>query len=97
MVMATKLVSTLAIFFVLVLVISEMPGTEAHAEECLKEYGGDVGFQFCAPRIFPSFCVSRCQADKGAKGGKCTWGSDGVKCLCDFCGEELTEQFIRQV
>ncbi|XP_010506244.1 PREDICTED: defensin-like protein 4 [Camelina sativa] len=92
MAMATKLVSTLAIFFVLVLMISE-----AHADECLKEYGGDVGFQFCAPRIFPSFCVSRCQADKGAKGGKCIWGDDGVKCLCDFCGEELTEQFIRQV
>ncbi|EOA28204.1 hypothetical protein CARUB_v10024394mg [Capsella rubella] len=98
MAMATKLVSTLAIFSVLVLVISGMTGTEAHDDECLKEYGGDVGFQLCAPRIYPSFCVQRCRSEKGAKGGKCIWG-DGVdvKCLCDFCGDEVTEQYIRQV
>lgn len=75
---------------------------EAQDSECLKEYGvdddgDDVGFRFCAPRIFPTLCYRRCQKDKGAKGGKCLWdeeGSGNVKCLCDFCSEEPFNQFI---
>ncbi|EOA28417.1 hypothetical protein CARUB_v10024623mg [Capsella rubella] len=43
MAMATKLVSTLVIFLVLALAINEVPGTEAHNDECLKEYGGAKG------------------------------------------------------
>ncbi|CDY23374.1 BnaC04g49020D [Brassica napus] len=88
--MATKSVSSLAAFFILFLVIfAEMPEIEAQDSECLKEYGGDVGFGFCAPRIYPSFCVQRCRADKGALSGKCIWGQGGnVKCLCNFCRHE---------
>ncbi|XP_013635185.1 PREDICTED: defensin-like protein 4 [Brassica oleracea var. oleracea] len=86
---ATKSVSSLAAFFILFLVIFEMPEIEAQDSECLKEYGGDVGFGFCAPRIYPTFCVKRCRADKGALGGKCIWGQgSNVKCLCNFCRPE---------
>ncbi|XP_010517925.1 PREDICTED: uncharacterized protein LOC104793284 [Camelina sativa] len=75
-----------------------MPGTEAHDDDdCLKEYGGNVGFLFCAPRIFPTICYRRCISDKGAKGGRCVWGDDDVKCLCDFCSDKPSDQFIRQV
>ncbi|XP_010506238.1 PREDICTED: defensin-like protein 4 [Camelina sativa] len=96
MAMATKLVSAFAIFSILVLVISA--GTEAHDDDdCLKEYGGNVGFPFCAPRIFPTICYRRCISDKGAKGGRCVWGDDSVKCLCDFCSSKPSDQFIRQV
>lgn len=74
-----------------------MPETEAAQDrECLKEYGGDVGFSFCAPMIYPSFCVRRCRADKGAKGGECRWGEEfNVKCLCDFCGDKAYDQFLK--
>ncbi|CAN7063188.1 unnamed protein product, partial [Brassica rapa subsp. trilocularis] len=88
--MATKSISFLAAFFFLFLVIfAEMPETEAQDSECLKEYGGDVGFSFCAPKIYPTRCVRKCRADKGALGGKCTWEHGiNVKCLCDFCRHE---------
>ncbi|KAG7574771.1 Knottin scorpion toxin-like [Arabidopsis suecica] len=100
--MATKSVSTFAIFIILVLVIIGIPEIEAQDSECLKEYGvdddgEDVGFRFCATRIFPTLCYRRCQKDKGAKGGKCRWeevGSRNVKCLCDFCSEDPSNQFI---
>ncbi|KAG7644169.1 Scorpion long chain toxin/defensin [Arabidopsis suecica] len=94
--MATKSVlSIFAIFTILVLVIFEIPEIEAHDSECLKEYGGDVGFGFCAPKIFPTICYRNCQKDKGANGGKCLWGEGGnVKCLCDFCSKESFNQFI---
>ncbi|XP_022574040.2 defensin-like protein 2 [Brassica rapa] len=86
MAMTTKSVSSLAIFFILCLVIFEVPETEAQDRKCLKEYGGDVGFSFCAPRIYPSFCYQRCRQNKGAKGGKCrSEAGTGMKCLCDFC------------
>ncbi|KAL1191187.1 Defensin-like protein 2 [Cardamine amara subsp. amara] len=91
MVMATKSVSsTFAIFFILLLVIFEVSEIEAQDSECLKEYGGDVGFSFCAPLVFPSICYHKCRMDKGSKGGKCLWGTRviDVKCLCDFCHDE---------
>uniref|UniRef100_A0A1J3EW35 Defensin-like protein 2 n=1 Tax=Noccaea caerulescens TaxID=107243 RepID=A0A1J3EW35_NOCCA len=87
MAMATKSVSTFSIFFILFLVIIDMPEIEAQDSECLKEYGGDVGFSFCAPRIYPSFCYQNCVKNKGAKSGKCVWGSTDVKCYCDFCDD----------
>ncbi|KFK32374.1 hypothetical protein AALP_AA6G233100 [Arabis alpina] len=86
--MATKSVSTLAIFFILFLVIFEVTETKAEDRKCLKEYGGNVGFSYCAPRIFPTLCARNCIKNKGAKGGICRWGDAGaVKCLCDFCGD----------
>ncbi|KAL0674567.1 hypothetical protein Bca4012_002548 [Brassica carinata] len=65
----------------------EVHETEAQDRKCLKEYGGDVGFSFCAPRIYPLFCYRRCRQNKGgAKGGKCrSEAGTGMKCLCDFC------------
>ncbi|XP_010506237.1 PREDICTED: defensin-like protein 194 [Camelina sativa] len=100
MAMATKLVSTFAIFFVLVLVISEMPKTEAHDEQCLKEYV-DAPPSFCTARIYPSLCYYRCQADKGAKGGKCfrkIGGDDNpLICFCNFCSDKPTDQFLSYV
>ena len=50
---------------------------------------GVGGFSFCAPKIYPTRCVRKCRADKGALGGKCTWEHGiNVKCLCDFCRHE---------
>ncbi|XP_010470039.1 PREDICTED: defensin-like protein 2 [Camelina sativa] len=97
--MATKLVSTFAIFFILVLVISETRGTEAHDDECLKEYDGEDGFALCRPFLYTPPCYTRCKMDNGAKSGRCILGAGELipLCFCDFCGEELTEQFIRQV
>ncbi|CAH8358552.1 unnamed protein product [Eruca vesicaria subsp. sativa] len=91
MAMATKSVSSFAIFFILFLVMfAEVQETESQDRRCLKEYGGDVGFSFCAPRIYPSFCYRRCRQNKGAKGGKCRSeaGTGGMKCLCDFCSDK---------
>ncbi|CAA7050480.1 unnamed protein product [Microthlaspi erraticum] len=93
MAMATKSVSTFAIFFILFLVVCELPETKAQDRKCLKEYGGDVGFSYCAPRIRPTFCHRNCRAHKGAKGGRCLWGEAvpggvSVKCLCDFCSDK---------
>ncbi|XP_018475277.1 defensin-like protein 193 [Raphanus sativus] len=87
--MTTKSVSYFAIIFILFLVVFEVPKTEAQDRRCLKEYGGDVGFSFCAPRIYPSFCYRRCRQNKGAKGGKCRSeaGTGSMKCLCDFCSD----------
>ncbi|XP_024010704.1 LOW QUALITY PROTEIN: defensin-like protein 195 [Eutrema salsugineum] len=87
---AMKPVSIFVFFFIFFLVISEVPEIEAQDySECLKEYGGDVGFGFCAPRIFPTFCYTRCRENKGAKGGRCLWGEGiDVKCLCDFCNDQ---------
>ncbi|XP_010526337.1 PREDICTED: defensin-like protein 4 [Tarenaya hassleriana] len=83
-----KSASIFIVFSVLLLVVLEVPKIEA-GDECLKEYGGDVGFGFCAPRIFPTFCYSRCRSDKGAKGGRCDWRDDGtVICYCDYCNDE---------
>ncbi|KAF3515289.1 hypothetical protein F2Q69_00002207 [Brassica cretica] len=67
--------------------IPKVHETEAQDRKCLKEYGGDVGFSFCAPRIYPLFCYRRCRQNKGgAKGGKCrSEAGTGMKCLCDFC------------
>ncbi|KFK32373.1 hypothetical protein AALP_AA6G233000 [Arabis alpina] len=90
MAVATKSVSTFAIFFILFLVIFEVPETKAQDSKCLKEYGGNVGFSYCAPKIHPTFCHQNCVKNKGAKRGICRWGdaqSGGVKCLCDFCGK----------
>ncbi|XP_019101985.1 PREDICTED: defensin-like protein 195 [Camelina sativa] len=68
-----------------------MPEIEAQGSECLKEYGGDVGFGFCAPRIFPTICYTRCRANKGAKGGRCRWGEEieaqGSECLKEYGGD----------
>ncbi|CAN8286637.1 unnamed protein product [Cochlearia groenlandica] len=89
--MATKSVSTLVLCFILFFVIFEVPETEAQASKCLKEYGGGVGFRYCAPRIYPSFCYRNCRKDKGAKGGKCRSGASGPSsmiCLCDFCSDK---------
>ncbi|KFK32372.1 hypothetical protein AALP_AA6G232900 [Arabis alpina] len=88
--MATKSVSTLAIFFILFLVIFEVPETKAEDRKCLKEYGGNVGYSYCAPRRSPTFCYMNCVMNKGAKSGICRWGDAGprdVKCLCDYCGD----------
>ncbi|CAH8257263.1 unnamed protein product [Arabidopsis lyrata] len=85
---ATKSVSIFVVFFIFFLVISDMPEIEAQGSECLEEYGGDVGFGFCAPRIFPTICYTRCREIKGAKGGRCRWGEgSNVKCLCDSCDD----------
>ncbi|KAJ0258457.1 Protein NLP8 [Hirschfeldia incana] len=71
------------------IVISDVPETEAQDSKCLREYGGDVGFRFCAPRIFPTFCYTRCRENKGAKGGRCRWGQGtNVTCLCDYCNDQ---------
>ncbi|CAA7050482.1 unnamed protein product [Microthlaspi erraticum] len=89
--MATKSVSTLAIFFFLFLVIFEVPEIKAQDSKCLKEYGGNVGFSYCAPLIYPSFCYRNCRMNKGAKGGRCRSGKAGagdMKCLCDFCSDK---------
>ncbi|ESQ38976.1 hypothetical protein EUTSA_v10001697mg [Eutrema salsugineum] len=87
--MATKSVSSLTIFFILFLVIFEVSeSTNAQDRKCLKEYGGNVGFSFCAPKIFPSFCYRRCRDNKGAKGGRCRSGAGGLICLCDFCSDK---------
>ncbi|KAL0786244.1 hypothetical protein Bca101_002490 [Brassica carinata] len=84
-----KAIKPVTIFVVFFLVISgaEVHETEAQDRKCLKEYGGDVGFSFCAPRIYPLFCYRRCRQNKGgAKGGKCrSEAGTGMKCLCDFC------------
>ncbi|CAL9236765.1 unnamed protein product [Arabidopsis halleri] len=87
--MAKAIVSSIfVVFFIFFLVISDVPEIEAQGNECLKEYGGDVGFSFCAPRIFPTFCYTRCREIKGAKGGRCRWGQgSNVKCLCDSCDD----------
>ncbi|KAG2285033.1 hypothetical protein Bca52824_044637 [Brassica carinata] len=69
--MATKLVSSFTVFFMLFLVIFEVPEIEAQDTECLVEYGGDVDFALCAPLIYPPFCYTRCREDKGSKGGTC--------------------------
>ncbi|EOA28668.1 hypothetical protein CARUB_v10024891mg [Capsella rubella] len=83
-----KSFSIFVVFFIFFLVLSDVPDIEAQGTECLKEYGGNVGFGFCAPRIFPTFCYTRCRENKGAKGGRCLWGQGGtVKCLCDFCDD----------
>ncbi|CAF1803691.1 unnamed protein product [Brassica oleracea] len=97
MAFATKSVSSFAIIFILVLVIFEVPEIESHDDECLIEYGGDVGLSFCLPEIFPSFCYSRCRKDKGALGGTCIWGEDGtvdVKCLCDYCSDIPNDKIL---
>ncbi|XP_018465709.1 defensin-like protein 2 [Raphanus sativus] len=97
MAFATKSVSSFAIIFILVLVIFEVPEIEAHDNECLVEYGGDVGFSFCAPEIFPSFCYTNCRKDKGAQGGTCIWGDYGtveVKCLCDYCSDIPNDKIL---
>ncbi|KFK32370.1 hypothetical protein AALP_AA6G232700 [Arabis alpina] len=84
---AIKSVSIFAIFFILFLLIS-VPEIEAQGSKCLKEYGGDVGFRFCAPLIYPPFCYTRCRENKGAKGGRCRSGEGGAfKCLCDYCND----------
>ncbi|CAN6994762.1 unnamed protein product [Brassica rapa subsp. trilocularis] len=92
----TKSVSSFTLIFILVLIIFEVPEIKAQDSECLKEYGGNVGFNFCAPRIYPSFCYTRCREDKGAKGGICRWGDspDSVKCLCEYCSDEISHQIL---
>ncbi|KAG7574769.1 Endonuclease/exonuclease/phosphatase superfamily [Arabidopsis suecica] len=86
--MAKAIVSIFVVFFIFFLVISDVPEIEAQGNECLKEYGGDVGFSFCAPRIFPTICYTRCREIKRAKGGRCRWGQgSNVKCLCDYCDD----------
>ncbi|CAF2301049.1 unnamed protein product [Brassica rapa] len=96
MAMTTKPISSFAVFFIFFLVIfAEMPETEAQDRECLKEYGGEVGFSYCAPLIRPTFCFRRCREDKGAKGGECRWGDEfNVKCLCDFCSDKAYDQIL---
>ncbi|CAA7050481.1 unnamed protein product [Microthlaspi erraticum] len=89
--MATKSVSTFAIFFILFLVVFEVPEIKAQGRKCLEEYGGNVGFSYCAPRIFPSFCYRNCRKNKGAKGGTCRSGkagAGGMTCLCDYCSDK---------
>ncbi|KFK37181.1 hypothetical protein AALP_AA4G224600, partial [Arabis alpina] len=51
---AIKSASIFVALFIFFLVISEIPEIAAQDSECLKEYGGDVGFGFCAPKIFPT-------------------------------------------
>ncbi|KAG2326202.1 hypothetical protein Bca52824_008930 [Brassica carinata] len=100
MAFATKSVSSLAIVFILVLVIFEVPETEAHDDECLIEYGGDVGPSFCLPEPVPTICYRRCRKDKGALGGTCEWGEESedgdinVKCLCDYCSSDFPNDKI---
>ncbi|CAH8374035.1 unnamed protein product [Eruca vesicaria subsp. sativa] len=95
MAIAANPVSSFAVFFILFLVIFEVPEIDAQDRECLKEYGGDVGFSLCAPMIYPSFCVRRCRSEKGAKGGECRWGDEfNVKCLCDFCSHKAYDQIL---
>ncbi|KAL0739945.1 hypothetical protein Bca4012_081458 [Brassica carinata] len=67
---------------------NETPEIEAQDSKCLKEYGGDVGFSFCAPKIYPTLCVRRCRSDKRALDGKCIWEGINAKCLCNFCRQE---------
>ncbi|KAG2290249.1 hypothetical protein Bca4012_028700 [Brassica carinata] len=86
--MALKPLSIFVVFFIF-LVISDVPEIEAQDSQCLREYGGDVGFSFCAPRILPTFCYTRCRENKGAKGGRCRWGpGTNVRCLCDYCNDK---------
>ncbi|EOA28308.1 hypothetical protein CARUB_v10024506mg [Capsella rubella] len=89
--MATKSVSTFAVFFIFFLVVFEVPEIYAQDSKCLKEYGGNVGFSYCAPLIFPSFCYRNCRKNKAAKGGRCRSGgpgAGGMKCLCDYCSDK---------
>ncbi|CAA7042151.1 unnamed protein product [Microthlaspi erraticum] len=91
MAIATKSVSTFTIFFILFMVLIEVPEMQAQDSDCLQEYGGDVGFSFCAPRIYPTICHTRCVYSKRAKRGICEWNpSGGVTCLCDFCDSSVT-------
>ncbi|CAN8284581.1 unnamed protein product [Cochlearia groenlandica] len=66
-----------------------MTEIEAQETECMKEYDGFVGIQYCFPEVFPTLCYRHCRKDKEAKHGKCVWGDilTRVKCFCDFCGE----------
>ncbi|XP_010517929.1 PREDICTED: defensin-like protein 194 [Camelina sativa] len=93
--MATKSsVSTLAIFVILFLVISEISETQARDDdECLKEYT-DAPPSYCLAYIYPSLCYHSCRSDKGAKGGKC---DDDLKCFCDFCSDKPYNQFLSNV
>ncbi|XP_010508404.1 PREDICTED: defensin-like protein 194 [Camelina sativa] len=94
--MATKSsVSTLAIFVILFLVISEISEIQARDDdECLKEYiGAPPGY--CLAYIYPSLCYHKCQLEKGAKGGKCNY--DNLKCFCDFCSDKPHNQFLSNV
>lgn len=93
MAMATKLVPSFTVFFMLFLVIFEVPEIEAQDTECLVEYGGDVDFALCAPLIYPPFCYTRCREDKGSKGGTCVSEGNRGKCLCDFCHDNLKPPF----
>ncbi|XP_010508408.1 PREDICTED: defensin-like protein 194 [Camelina sativa] len=94
MAMATKLVSSFAIFFILVLVISGMPKTEARDDDdCVKEYTDSPPI-YCMARIYPSLCYYRCISDKGAKGGKC---DADLKCFCNFCSDKPSYQFLSNV
>ncbi|KAJ0259274.1 Defensin-like protein 193 [Hirschfeldia incana] len=98
MTMATKFVSSFAVFFILFLFTFEVPEADAQDTECLVEYGGDVGFPFCAPLIYPPFCYTRCRSDKGSKGGVCVWGEGNkVKCLCDFCHDNYKPPFDQKI
>ncbi|KAG2290246.1 hypothetical protein Bca4012_028701 [Brassica carinata] len=101
MAMATKSVSYFTLIFILVLVFFfEAPEIEAQDSECLKEYGGNVGFGFCAPQTFPTICYIRCREDKDAKGGRCITGDAGAfdfKCLCDYCSDKPNDQILHGV
>ncbi|KAG7537600.1 Knottin scorpion toxin-like superfamily [Arabidopsis suecica] len=81
--------SIITVLFIFFLVISEMPEIKAQDSDCLKEYGGDVGFPFCGILIFPSVCYVKCRQDKKAKGGRCQVqqeeGDTKFTCLCDYC------------
>ncbi|KAL9302679.1 putative scorpion long chain toxin/defensin, knottin, scorpion toxin [Arabidopsis thaliana] len=92
--MTTKSVSIFAFFFILVLVIFEIPEIEAQHDECLEEYGRDAGPALCAPEIVPTICYIKCRTEKEANGGRCLWGKDGnAICLCEYCNEERSNQF----
>ncbi|XP_019056943.1 PREDICTED: defensin-like protein 195 [Tarenaya hassleriana] len=85
---AIKSASIFVVFFALFLAVLGVPTIEAD-DECLKVYGGDVGFAFCAPAIYPTICYMRCRQDKGAKGGRCDWkGYATVTCYCDYCSDK---------
>ncbi|CAA7032714.1 unnamed protein product [Microthlaspi erraticum] len=89
MMKATKSVSIFTVFFIGILLISEMPEIEAQDSKCLKEFGGgsDSDFVLCRVIAYPSLCYKECRRLKRAKGGYCITKGRSEKCFCDICSK----------
>ncbi|CAH8307554.1 unnamed protein product [Eruca vesicaria subsp. sativa] len=85
---AIKSLSLLIVLSIFLLLVSDMPTTEAQDErQCKKEYGGDVGFHFCDAQKYPTMCRQNCIKDKGAEDGECEMELGWWMCYCIFCDE----------